>query len=105
MEKNEIKVKTAMDMNTAKAVLDDLAKSFKEGTICIESGSEFVTLKPSDQISLEIKAAQKKGKEKLSVELSWRQAAVSDEVGEEVFKISGKAPEPVAEDVADGEAA
>ena len=63
MEKNEFKVKTTVDMNTAKAILDDLAKS----------GSSFAMLKPGGQIGLEIKAVKKKGKEKLAVKLSWRQ--------------------------------
>jgi len=91
MKKSEVKVKKTIDLYTANALLDDFVKSFREGTVCIENGQEFVTLKPSKQINIEIEAVQKKDKEKLTIELSWRQST-TDKPENNTLKISSSEP-------------
>ncbi|QTA93629.1 amphi-Trp domain-containing protein [Desulfonema magnum] len=95
MKKSEVKIKKTMDADAVKTILDDVVKSFKEGTVCIESGKEFVVLKPSQQIDFEIEAGEKKGKEKLVIEMSWRQDALEQEP-QSLLKISSS--EPVVEE-------
>ena len=94
MSKSGLAIKGAMDFDSVSTFLTDLVASFKERTICVQRGEEFVTLKPGDLIELELEVLVKKGKQKLSLELAWR-----DEVLTEVeapFKVSSKEPEPVA---------
>ena len=90
--KSEIKIKGNMDPDTVVAVLEDLLTSFKDGKICIQKDKEFVTLKPGNDIEVEIEAGHKKNKQKLSVELSWRQVEPAEETAGE-FKISSQEPE------------
>ncbi len=91
MSKNGIAIKGTMDFDSVSAFLADLVKSFKERTVCVQRGEEFVTLTPGDVVELELEAVVKKGKQKLSLELAWK-----DEVLAEVeapFKVSSKEPE------------
>ena len=92
MKKNEVKIKGNMTAKDVAVLLEDLVKSIKAGTVCIESGDNFVTLKPGDNIDFGIEAVQKKGKEKLSIEFGWRQPVPEDEEPENVLKISSKEP-------------
>jgi amphi-Trp domain-containing protein len=102
--KGEVKIKRSMEAEALADVLDDLVKSFREGTVCVEQGGEFVTLKPGGRIEVEMEAGQKKGKQKLSVELSWRQVDVQEEEAAD-FKISSQEPEMTAPTPEEGEGA
>lgn len=104
MKKNEVKVKGNLNAKDLATMIEDLVKSLKEGTVCIESGENFVTLKPGDSIDFELEAVQKKGKEKLVLEMGWRQAVPEEESAESILKISSKEPEteaPASENAAD----
>lgn len=92
--KKEIKIKQVMDAEALSGMLEDLVRSFREGTVVLESGDEFVTLKPGRQIDLEIEAGHKKGKQKISLEMAWRTDA--PEVAASTLKISSTVPEMVA---------
>ena len=94
MKKGEVKIKKNMSAEAVGSILDDLIGSFKEGTVCVESGGEFVVLKPSELIEVEIEASRKKNKEKLVIELNWRETIPLAEP-EADFKISSTEPEPV----------
>jgi amphi-Trp domain-containing protein len=104
--KDEIKIKQTMALDTVIDILKDLVKSFDEGNICFEKGKKFVTLKPGQMIEVEIEAGLKKEKQKLNIELKWRQL----EAGEEdlpAIRISSREPEifapaPEAAEVAEG---
>ncbi|MCA1987487.1 MAG: amphi-Trp domain-containing protein [Desulfovibrio sp.] len=103
MSKSGLAIKGAMDFDSVSTFLTDLVASFKERTICVQRGEEFVTLKPGELIELELEVLVKKGKQKLSLELAWR-----DEVLTEVeapFKVSAKEPELPAPVVDAGDAA
>ena len=91
MGKNEIELKGNMVFVEMANFLDDICKSFREKTVCIQKGSEFVTLNPTDTISFEVGAERKKGKQKLTVELSWaEEITMGTSTG---FKVSSKEPE------------
>jgi amphi-Trp domain-containing protein len=93
----EMRIKKSMDTGAAVAILEDLVRSFKDGTVCIQSGGEFVTLKPAGNIEVQIEAAEKKGKQKLVIEMGWREV-VSKNGAEDILKISAKEPEIKEED-------
>jgi len=100
MKKNEVNVKGVLTVDGVSAVLKDLMKSIDAGKICIEHNEVFVTLQPSDQMDFEIKAANKKGKQKIEIELSWREALPREDASKG-FKISDTEPElPVIEELA-----
>jgi amphi-Trp domain-containing protein len=92
MKKNEVSVKGVMSAEGVSSALNDLIRSMNEGKICIEHNEDFVTLLPADQIDFEIKAAVKKGKQKVEIELSWREVLPEEEVGSSL-KISSTEPE------------
>ncbi len=54
MDKKKVSLKGSVDQKRAISYLEDLVKSFKEGTICVQQGSNFVTLKPGQSVDLEI---------------------------------------------------
>lgn len=104
MSKSGVSVKGTMDFPSMVAFLEDLVGCFKEKTICIQRGDEFITLKPAENIEMEIEAKQKKGKEKLVLELSWREELpqLDEEEAEAPFRVSAKEPELPPCDVPQG---
>lgn len=103
MSKNGIAIKGTMDFESVLAFLEDVVNSFREKTVCVQRGDDFVTLKPGETIEMELEAVEKKGKQKLSLELSWREEVITE--GEEPFKVSCEVPEPAPEPQAEGEEA
>jgi amphi-Trp domain-containing protein len=94
MKKNEVKVKRTMNAEAVGVLLSDLVNSFKQGTVCIQEGPAFVTLKPVSEMEVEIVAADKKGKQKIEIELSWKEATpIQEEGGETAVRISAEEPE------------
>ncbi len=90
-KKKEVSMKGIIDRKQVVTYLQDLMTSLKNGTIVVQQGEEFVSLNPEDLIFLEVEAEQKKDKEKLIFELSWRK---EQEANEEVdFRITSKEPE------------
>ncbi len=103
--KSEIKIKTAANAETVIGILEDLVKSFKEGTVVLEKENEFVSLTPGNDFQVEIEAGRKKNKQKFSLELSWVLTESKEENPPE-FKISSQEPEikaPEAEKEEDAE--
>ena len=99
VSKKQVTVKGTMNPQTVATILEDLLESFKKGQVVVQNGAEFVTLKPSDSIGIELEAAMKKGKEKLTLELSWQQKIEVD-VPQSDFSIGSEEPEipePVVE--------
>ncbi|MBI4667187.1 MAG: amphi-Trp domain-containing protein [Nitrospinae bacterium] len=102
MSKKEVEVKGNMDLKTAIGHLEELVASFKAGTVCIQNGSEFVTLKPKPAVTFEMEASRKKGKEKLSLEIGWMIEKMPVEENPSL-KISSKEPEQVKVETLAGE--
>src|SRR3989339_937583 len=95
MNKKSITSKCALSKDQAIAYLEALAASLKKNQICVEAGDEYVVLEAAENMELEVNAAQKKGKEKIMLELSWTQPMVLE--NEEQLKISSKVPAPKLE--------
>jgi len=93
MAKQSFVVKTTMDLGSVAAVLENFVQSFKDRTVCLQTGDEFVTLKPSGPISLEMEATINKGKQKIALELAWAEESAPGDGS--ILIISSKEPEPV----------
>jgi len=89
VDKQKINVKKVLEYKDAVSYIEDLAKSFRSGTIVLESGGEHVAMKPSAQVSIKVEAKTKKDKQKIAFELSWTEAASAD------LKIDETQPETV----------
>ena len=86
MGKEKVGIKGKMEKKKAVCYLEDLLKSFKEGTIFLQQGGEQVTLKPAHLVEVELEASAKKGKEKLHIELSWKnEKTLEDTTGLKIF--------------------
>ncbi len=92
MSKQGIAIKGSMDYASVVAFLEDVVRSFKEKKVCVQRGEEFVTLTPGESIDLEVEATQKKGKQKLCIELNWREELHVE--SDMPFKVSACEPEP-----------
>jgi len=75
MSKSSLSLKGSMDPQSLAQLLEDMAKSIKAGTVCLQKGGEFVTLKTSGPMDFTIEAAVKKGKQKLEISVKWEEAA------------------------------
>jgi amphi-Trp domain-containing protein len=71
VEKQKISVKKVLEYEDAVSYIEDLAKSFRSGTIVLESGEEHVVMKPSAQVAIKVEAKVKHDKQKIGFELSW----------------------------------
>ncbi|MBN1234215.1 MAG: amphi-Trp domain-containing protein [Candidatus Coatesbacteria bacterium] len=71
MGKKEVELEGKVDLKQAISFMEGLLTGLKEGTICLEKGDNTIVLKPINEVFIEIKAIQKKDKEKLSFELCW----------------------------------
>jgi amphi-Trp domain-containing protein len=91
MKKNEVTVKCKLEADAVGSMLFDLASNFKEGKVVIQKGHSFVTLRPAGQIEVEIEAVEKKGKQKIEIQLSWKEEIFLDDPETEI-KISAEEP-------------
>lgn len=89
MGKNKISLDGSMELAQVITYLEDVLQGLKAGTVHVQLGGETVTLYPASVVECEMELAQKKDKEKISIELSWKQNAAKAE-GE--VKISPAAP-------------
>ncbi len=70
--KKTIEIEETMTKEQAADFFRMLANGLQSGSIDLKSGEETLTLSPTDMISVEIDAKQKKDKSKFSMEMSWR---------------------------------
>jgi len=78
MKKNEVAIKCKLEADAVATMLSDLANSFKEGKVVIQKGASFVTLRPAGIIEVEIEAVEKKGKQKIEIQLDWEEEILLD---------------------------
>ena len=70
--KNKIKVEGVMQISEVIANLEKLICDMKAGCVTIAAGDETLTLRPSVLVNVDMKASQKKDKEKFALEISWK---------------------------------
>jgi len=76
MGKKEISFKATVEHQKAVAYLKELLNGFKNGEFYVQDGNNYVALKPTGTVQLEIESSQKHDREKLSIELSWSKEVV-----------------------------
>ena len=74
MGRDKVKVEGVMDAAEVIAYLEDVLAGFKAGSVCMTVGEDCLTLKPRGVMDVSFKAARKKDKEKLCLEMQWRRA-------------------------------
>lgn len=99
MSKQSVSLKGELELGKVTNHLEEIINGLTEGTLCIQQGPELVTLKPTAFVEMELEASAKGNKEKLTLELSWKQEEPKEAPDEE-FKISSTEPEAIAEPVA-----
>lgn len=70
--KQKLEFEGSMSRSEAFAQLDALAKGLEKGKIELQAKGQSVDLSPSHHFDVELKAATKGSKERISIELSWR---------------------------------
>jgi amphi-Trp domain-containing protein len=72
--KDKAKIKFASVMQRAEAVayFSALVDGLRHGRLQFRHGMESVALEPSEQVAIEVKAARKGDKERVSFELEWK---------------------------------
>lgn len=71
-EKNKIKIEGVMQLSEVIANLEKLVADMQCGKVTLAAGDESLMLSPSVLVNVEMKASQKKDKEKFSLEISWK---------------------------------
>jgi amphi-Trp domain-containing protein len=71
-DKNKIKIEGVMQLSEVIANLEKLTCDMKSGCVTIAAGDESLALSPSTLVNVEMKASQKKDKEKFALEISWK---------------------------------
>lgn len=104
MSKKEIEIKTALSAAEAASYLRELATCLEQGRVVLQRGAEFIELTPGQAMELELEAAEKKDRQKLSLELSWR-LCLPEQPAAVQLKISSEPPQPVEEEPAKDETA
>lgn len=79
MSKREISFKGRIAQAKAIAYIEELLNGLKNDALYVQNDDEYVALKPTDDVLFEVEASQKKGKERLSIELTWTQPEPMEE--------------------------
>lgn len=95
MGKKIIEIKGVLEKNSVIAFMEDVIAGLKSGIIHISCGEQAATIKPQDGAEVEIEASVKKGKQKLAIELTWREEPKQQ--NQVAFSIAPEEPAPVEE--------
>ncbi|MEY2930450.1 MAG: Amphi-Trp domain [Pseudomonadota bacterium] len=71
-EKSKIKFASVMQRGEAVAYFSALVDGLRHGRLQFRHGVESVALEPSEQVAIEVKAARKGERERVSFELEWK---------------------------------
>lgn len=88
--KRELKAELQMALPELIHYLEAIVDGLRQGRVYLEHGGEVVGLNPSGTVTLEVEAKQKKDKEKLTFEVSWKRDETADLSEEERLRISSQ---------------
>jgi amphi-Trp domain-containing protein len=74
--KKEIEIKTWLTRDEMVNYLHDLANCLAQGRVVLQRGNEYLELIPAQSMELEMEGVHKKGQQKISLELTWRQVVL-----------------------------
>lgn len=84
MKKNELKIKKSMNAADVSKIFGDISENLKKEKMCLINGNDFITLIPSNQMDIELKAIQKKEKQRVTIEISWEEKPEIEETQPEL---------------------
>ncbi len=79
MSKNELKYKAVLGKDQIIEHLESLMHAIKEGRLNVLHADQALCLAPDENLKLELKAEVKENKEKIELELSWREGMEATE--------------------------
>lgn len=79
--KKSLAIKNKLKCSQMVACLEDLIASLKKRTLCIKQGDEFINLNPGSTAEFEVHASVKKGKERLTLKMTWRSEKTEEGAG------------------------
>lgn len=97
MGKKELEIKLELSRELAVQYLNDLAACLAQGRVVVQKGGDYAELTPAQLLSLELEVSQKKDRQKLSLELSWRTGAELAQAEPLAFASAVPAPAPEAD--------
>ena len=68
---SKIKVQGVMSLDQAVRHLEEVLDALKQGGIRLQAGDDILVVQPQAMVEFEMKAARKKDKEKIEIEISW----------------------------------
>ncbi|ACV68414.1 amphi-Trp domain-containing protein [Desulfohalobium retbaense] len=71
MGKDKIKLNGTLTRHQLEVMLRDMADSLAAGSLQCDLGGQSIEVAPRGELHVEMEAERKKGREKVSVELSW----------------------------------
>ena len=74
----KVKYESSLPRDEAIAYFEAIVKGLKKGQIQFKQGDQNVIVAPAEYLEVEVKAARKGQKEKVSFEISWRTDAHAD---------------------------
>ncbi len=99
-DKKSVKIKASLGVGEVVSHLEKIVTGLKKGTLCIQHGEDYATLQPKDNLFFEMKADEKKGGGKVSIEFGYKSEIKKPEPQKSGLKISSKEPQPVKKEVA-----
>jgi len=69
---SKAKLEGVMELREAIARIDAISAGLKAGEVTLNDDKETLVLHPARVVAVELKAGQKKDKEKISLEISWK---------------------------------
>ncbi|MBD3380863.1 MAG: amphi-Trp domain-containing protein [candidate division Zixibacteria bacterium] len=79
MSKKELSFKGRVEPARAVNFLNDLVAGLNSGGFYLQNGDDYIGLKPNQHLLMEVEASQKKGKDKITIELSWDREDIQTE--------------------------
>ncbi|MFW5490352.1 MAG: amphi-Trp domain-containing protein [Desulfovibrio sp.] len=79
MSKKKLKIEGLMDLSQAAEYVESVLTSIREGSLNVEKSGEQITLTPQSTVSFEMSLSQKKEKEKICIEISWKRDLKAEE--------------------------
>lgn len=70
--KNKVEIEGTMELTQAVAYIEDMLKGLKAGTVHVQFGVDSVLLHPKSVVDFEMEVSQKKDKEKITLEVTWK---------------------------------
>jgi amphi-Trp domain-containing protein len=70
--KQEIEVEGTIELKKAVEYLEQILRSLKDGTVFVQCGDKQLALTPAPVVQFQFEAKQKKDKQEISFELTWK---------------------------------